>query len=935
MKEMKKKILVPSYSMTLSEFYLLLRIQMEQTGRKNINGVKKEFFEPETYKGSSKMLKSLTKHKLLEQQNDNVMLSEGLQKALGIILNSAYCMNFQNDTLRKKEQLLSFYYADGRYVGVLQDKNKTTVVCTDDVAAVYMAFEKVLEDKCVSETFQAEKWERLYGEKMNKPVREAMIVHSANRKKRQRMTVAMTADGHSLYIIRCEDDTKYDEIDRDVTISGNWFGVVVNELERLKQNSGRSKGEAQESKKDSCPDTEYQRVVKTEGFPMSGFGFWFWCLKRIIVGIPELIRQAARKKFLPAIMYLIWAIVLFFYNMYITCCFNDTFRLDKRAAWGNLTPYLMAGELRTPSSIKGFNIHWGTIDTVFLVWPLMMLLTLIGRHLILRIKKRKAGFLKDLFMIRESVRDCRRYGYGKGREVWVPLLITWVTGFIIMNPITLFLAAVYFFLIFAQGNENGLVQFCMLWRCAENRRKVEEGISPEPRSEKYRILFWNIGCGFLIYALVSLLLWHVVGYHFWIRLIVTMLMAIFALLQIFWPGKMADAWKKRTVKFILLFVLAAAAANYFSSKYGIVLADDGGWSESGRTLSGLIQNAGFSTILGLTVMTIALALGGPVGWVVAGSCILGAGTFALGLTDTKVGNYISKTSRQYFFGPDDGESKTLLCTATQLAGFVAGFLNPAAGASGAATKLFYGGKVATDVVSMIGDGASTVADIEDYINGSNEVNAGDLVWDILGLSLDICGFHDDVKDAGDIFKEVNRQGDAYRYAKETGFVDRYREMDNSRNAEISDMQANNNTMRQAALDAETARHENQIARIQDSMDKIRNGEISPPSNIDSDTFLHTLTNSLDAENGIYAENMSNITSGFEQEAKRLEQVIREAYNNKETDLMEELLNKMVNELTGIPSDQSKIYESLGDMISKGYDLQDIYDNIEEFFTTND
>ena len=45
MREQKEKIKVPAYKMGLAELYLLLRIRMEQTGRKNINGVKKEFLQ--------------------------------------------------------------------------------------------------------------------------------------------------------------------------------------------------------------------------------------------------------------------------------------------------------------------------------------------------------------------------------------------------------------------------------------------------------------------------------------------------------------------------------------------------------------------------------------------------------------------------------------------------------------------------------------------------------------------------------------------------------------------------------------------------------------------------------------------------------------------------------------------------------------------------
>ena len=92
-----------------------------------------------------------------------------------------------------------------------------------------------------------------------------------------------------------------------------------------------------------------------------------------------------------------------------------------------------------------------------------------------------------------------------------------------------------------------------------------------------------MGCGFLIYGLVSLALWHVVGYHFWIRLIVTMLMAIFALLQIFWPGMLSDPEKAHRARIILLIIVGGMAACWFSSRYGIVLADDVGWSEWAKT----------------------------------------------------------------------------------------------------------------------------------------------------------------------------------------------------------------------------------------------------------------------------------------------------------------------------------------------------------------
>lgn len=128
MAEKKEKVRIPVYRMGLRELYLLLRIRMEQTGRKNVNGVKKSFLEPETYEKHEKLLKSLARRKLLEQQDGNLMLSQGLLQGLDVILDSAHCMSFRNEALQKKGQILSFYYADGRFAGVLQDDRNSLLV---------------------------------------------------------------------------------------------------------------------------------------------------------------------------------------------------------------------------------------------------------------------------------------------------------------------------------------------------------------------------------------------------------------------------------------------------------------------------------------------------------------------------------------------------------------------------------------------------------------------------------------------------------------------------------------------------------------------------------------------------------------------------------------------------------------------------------------
>ena len=905
MAEKKEKVRIPVYRMGLRELYLLLRIRMEQTGRKNVNGVKKSFLEPETYEKHEKLLKSLARRKLLEQQDGNLMLSQGLLQGLDVILDSAHCMSFRNEALQKKGQILSFYYADGRFAGVLQDDRNSLLVCTDDREAVYMAFEKILEAKGISADFHAARWTELYGEEIAKPVREAAIVHTGNRRWRQLRTLAMVSDKRRIYLLEGEDDQRREDLGRDTQAAANWFGIVLRELERLKEEGEAADGMAPEEKEPPKKKTEYQRIVESEGFPRSGKTFWFWVLRKMLAGFPVMIKGAAEKRFRSLLLYLAWAVALFFYNMYATCYLNDTFMLDRRAVWGNLTPYLMAGTMDTPNPLKGFNAAWGHIDTVFLVWPLMMLVTLIGRHVVLQIKNRKLGFLASLLGIPGDVDACRRLGYGRGRQMWVPFLVVWTAGFFIMNPVTLFLAALYCFLVFAQ-KDNRMVRLCLLWRCAGSRKQVEAGKRREPEIEKYRLMVFHMGCGFLIYGLVSLALWHVVGYHFWIRLIVTMLMAIFALLQIFWPGMLSDPEKAHRARTLLLIIVGGMAACWFSSRYGIVLADDGGWSESGRTLGGFLQNAGFSTIFGLSILTIGLALGGTAGLVIAALGALGgAGMFAIGCSEGEAGDYVRKSARQFFFGPEDGESKTILCMTTEVANFVAGFLHPAVGSGSKATKVFYGGRVVTDVVSLGADSYTMGMDLANSITGNEKVGAGTLIMDALGLGLDIYGFCGD----WDSFGDVKWGDDAYRYAKDPKFTDEYKRMEDEKNQQVADMWEENRADRQVELDLETSRHNEKLEDIQESIRKTQEGDITPPMDMDRDAYLEQLNRTLGTEESIFADTMAEIRDKYGREARKLEDAIIKNCSREELKL---------------------IADKTAEWVGNGYSTEDIFEKLMEF-----
>ncbi len=419
-------------------------------------------------------------------------------------------------------------------------------------------------------------------------------------------------------------------------------------------------------------------------------------------------------------------------------------------------------------------------------------------------------------------------------------------------------------------------------------------------------MVFHMGCGFLIYGLVSLALWHVVGYHFWIRLIVTMLMAIFALLQIFWPGMLSDPEKAHRARTLLLIIVGGMAACWFSSRYGIVLADDGGWSESGRTLGGFLQNAGFSTIFGLSILTIGLALGGTAGLVIAALGALGgAGMFAIGCSEGEAGDYVRRSARQFFFGPEDGESKTILCMTTEVANFVAGFLHPAVGSGSKATKVFYGGRVVTDVVSLGADSYTMGMDLANSITGNEKVGAGTLIMDALGLGLDIYGFCGD----WDSFGDVKWGDDAYRYAKDPKFTDEYKRMEDEKNQQVADMWEENRADRQVELDLETSRHNEKLEDIQESIRKTQEGDITPPMDMDRDAYLEQLNRTLGTEESIFADTMAEIRDKYGREARKLEDAIIKNCSREELKL---------------------IADKTAEWVGNGYSTEDIFEKLMEF-----
>lgn len=877
----KDKTVIPTYQMESDGFYLLLRVRMEKKGCRNINGVGEAFFKSETYQDSDGILAKLCKRDILSEQQGTFMIREGLEKALDIMLDSPHCMNFQNELLHKKGQILSFYYANGAYVGVLLGQKNSMLVMTAEEDALYKAFEKQLENAMVSSAFQPELWNALWhgkdavreGEGVSKPRREARITHLGNRVWRERFNTAMVADNRQIQLIRGADSLSSEQLNRETAAVGDWYGVICQELERLKvENQG--KGADRNAKKEIHHErSEYMKVTAMSGFPRSRVGFVFWSLKRVVVGLPRMLMSMIRRRSLAFLLYPLWCVFLFLYNMYITCFFNDTFMLDRRARLGNLSPYLMAATLQTPSSLKGLQMNWGLIDTSFLVGPLMMVLTLMLRHVVLQLWHRKKGFFSDLVGIPAAIRDCAAQTEDRRKVMWSVFALVWVLGFLVMNPITIFLAALLLLFMFAQGRENALAQLMFLWACAAGRRKIDAGKKGEPDSRKYRLMLFYGSLGLIIYGLASMALWFVAEYNWWVRLVLTVLMVLFAMLQAFMPGIFSGKFHSGIsgmVVFSLLCFAGVCVAVMFANNMGVVFADDGGWNESGRTWFGFFMNAGFGIILSISLLTIGLWVGAPLLGVMAVSLAAGAGTVIVGQTETAAGEYVSKSARQYFFGVEEGESKTLFCTGTEFLNCVSGFVNPGT-LSGKALEVFQKSKLVGDIVSGAGDLVNAAVDIES-IRSRTDGNLANVSIDdavklleiAIGLAQDADGIIEDWGNLGDI-------------GTDPSFWEQYRDIRGSQQNEIEGMRNSLN------------------ARIQ--------AEINAADTVDTDTILQ-------------------IYDRYEREIQEQEREIVKKYSREKRKLLQNAILEQVYKDNKIDVDNVN-------------SMKDEWDKLQEFFTTKE
>lgn len=286
-------------------------------------------------------------------------------------------------------------------------------------------------------------------------------------------------------------------------------------------------------------------------------------------------------------------VVMFLFNVYFWSILNDTMWIGRGTVGASdLAPYLVGGGVYEGTPFKGVSPFdkAGDFMTGTLVAPLTFALGLLIPRLIYRILQRGPfAPVKDFF----SVLPLRKH-YMKEREAQdtakkntlflrTGILCASVAGFLIRNPFAVFVFMLLFFFSFGQGAESQIGQGIFFIK-ASNKKLHDGRRKDHPFYSDGMLWLYYLAVGFAIYTAVNVVLWVLFDYNFYARLAVTVVLAVVSL-------AFAGTGKKQ---------IAATAAG-FLALFGFflwldrltALADDDGWSESGRSAKGLMQNGGW------------------------------------------------------------------------------------------------------------------------------------------------------------------------------------------------------------------------------------------------------------------------------------------------------------------------------------------------------
>ena len=770
---MKKEKPVVVNELSLNEYILVFKYFMKKAKCAHVTGfVNMPLLYAKPDQTEMEQLVNLAlKHGILVRNGNKTTINEVVYTFINAWTHSSNVVTIKKVSYSDQKGIF-VTKLDGMYLAILQDavKDRAVLVADSDIGIIYDYFRGEIEKKDTNKQFKLKNANKIFSEKSRSiqlevdPVNQIFLqcFNNIGAKKyeadelihigKKQLEEIFLNDNHSvIHIERCSSDELKEVIVR--YIDSHCY-------------ANKEHGNEPEATDEKIEDPEYytrlsfMKLTRNETFPKGLLGFikmmfvnffksftdWKNILKRVGLCV------------LMSVLTLVW-------NLYALCYLNDTFNINIRAVFGKATAYLLAGVADT-SSVIGLPTFVRTVNTVTITALLYYLLAIVLRAIVGDIVSGKIKTnLSHIFSFGKNIKN---YTTAVPREmsyyIWTGLAIASVLNMVVFNPFTVFLLSIMILFSCMKCEDGAIAPFLMIFHTSTRYKKVMSGKSRAPLFGEYQLRLFGISIGLILCSILNAILWFVLDFNFWVRLTISIVIIILAFIKL----GIIKVSKPTVAVIFLLSIISVQIVIFMTASPSIVFADDGGWTESGGTLAGLMQNYGWQTVLGFSLtLAAAVAVGcltfGLGTAVVAGAAATTFGAAALGATFTETGR---KAAYDFIWGnysPYGGDSK------------LASVLN-----------------MGVSLVPGFGDAFSVVTGVRDCSYDIKEGDWGALALDGFGLALDTHGLIGEVgdvlkntDDVADIAKNVGKNADgivssAGKYADEVvsattkkskGFID--------------------------------------------------------------------------------------------------------------------------------------------------------------------
>jgi len=349
--------------------------------------------------------------------------------------------------------------------------------------------------------------------------------------------------------------------------------------------------------KDKLLYVSYDSLKEDPTFPKS--------LWQVFINLFKGILQEFKKNFPKSLIQpLIIIIILGLFNIFFLAVREDTYYLSH---WridfiDNIKAYIMPGVIWSNSRFAGFSHLSHDKGTLSVVIPFMMIFMYLLSAFFQKLfsKEKFKGFFNDIKEMKNTKKTYMALANKQFSDYYIKgLLIAFIGGFIIKNPLTIFLLALMLLFSFIKNNKGNILIIIGTLKAAHNIKRNKEGFV---NFGNIAITILGISYGLFTYFGLMVLIWFVFNYSIWARAIFSALfIALFIFLII---SKIPKKQLVKAASFGIFFI------SFLLLNNRIGLADDGGWTESGSNIIDWLANAGTKIIaaLGFTG-SIAAAIG--------------------------------------------------------------------------------------------------------------------------------------------------------------------------------------------------------------------------------------------------------------------------------------------------------------------------------------